>query len=103
MSDGEHARDRFEPRLGRRVTVLDEEPRATEVSVTSRQSPPVPERSPDGPADPNRSKAAVRRGPLLAVCGLCGGAGASTFAYLIARGGRAQQPTPGARRRHRRP
>ena len=86
MSDGEHARDRFEPRLGRssRVTVLDEEPRATEVSVTSRQSPPVPERSPDGAADPNRSTAAVRRGPLLAVCGLCGGAGASTIAYLTA-------------------
>ena len=54
------------------------------MSVISRQSPPVPERSPDGAADPNRSTAAVRRGPLLAVCGLCGGAGASTLAYLIA-------------------
>ena len=86
MSDGQHAGDRFEPRLGRssRVTVLDEEPRGTEVSVTSRQSPPVPERSLDGVADLNRSTAAVRRGPLLAVCGLCGGAGASTIAYLTA-------------------
>ena len=26
----------------------------------------------------------ARRGPLLAVCGLCGGAGASTLAYLVA-------------------
>ena len=26
----------------------------------------------------------MRRGPLLAVCGLCGGAGASTIAYLTA-------------------
>ena len=86
MNDSEHVRDRFEPRLGRssRVTVLDQEPNATEVSVTSRQPPPVPERSPDGAADLNRSTAAVRRGPLLAVCGLCGGAGASTLAYLTA-------------------
>ena len=28
--------------------------------------------------------ASLRRGPLLAVCGLCGGAGASTLAYLTA-------------------
>ena len=28
--------------------------------------------------------AGLRRGPLLAVCGLCGGAGASTIAYLTA-------------------
>jgi Flp pilus assembly CpaE family ATPase len=30
------------------------------------------------------SPASARRGPLLAVCGLCGGAGASTLAYLTA-------------------
>jgi MinD-like ATPase involved in chromosome partitioning or flagellar assembly len=42
---------------------------------------------------PRSSKAAPRRatpmsgtqGPLVAVCGLCGGAGASTLAYLLAR------------------
>lgn len=32
-------------------------------------------------AEPQRQ---VTRGPLLAVCGLCGGAGASTLAYLVA-------------------
>ena len=33
---------------------------------------------------PEESRTRVTRGPLLAVCGLCGGAGASTLAYLVA-------------------
>jgi len=39
------------------------------------------------PSDNDRAPAIAaspRRGPLLAVCGLCGGAGASTLAYLTA-------------------
>jgi Flp pilus assembly CpaE family ATPase len=39
------------------------------------------------PSDNHRApaiSAGVRRGPLLAVCGLCGGAGASALAYLTA-------------------
>ncbi|MGN6168824.1 MAG: hypothetical protein ACTHQQ_11735, partial [Solirubrobacteraceae bacterium] len=35
------------------------------------------------PAD-EQQVAAARPGPLLALCGICGGAGASTLAYLIA-------------------
>jgi Flp pilus assembly CpaE family ATPase len=35
---------------------------------------------------PAESRAPVASGPLLAVCGLAGGAGASTLAFLVARG-----------------
>ena len=46
-------------------------------------------RRPDANREPTRATAQLgwrraRRGSLLAVCGLCGGAGASTLAYLIA-------------------
>ena len=53
------------------------------MSVISRQ-PPVPPGSSNGATTMLSSPASVRRGPLLAVCGLCGGAGASTLAYLTA-------------------
>jgi cellulose biosynthesis protein BcsQ len=60
-----------------------ERPRATAMSVISRQ-PPDPPRSSNGATTMLSSPASARRGPLLAVCGLCGGAGASTLAYLTA-------------------
>ena len=41
----------------------------------------IGESAPDSGTEP---RADARRGPLLAVCGLCGGAGASTLAYLVA-------------------
>ena len=40
------------------------------------------------------AKVATPRGPLLAVCGLCGGAGASTLAYLIAAAVARSSPRP---------
>ena len=60
-----------------------ERSRATAMSVISRQ-PPVPPGSSNGATTMLSSPASARRGPLLAVCGLCGGAGASTLAYLTA-------------------
>jgi len=59
-----------------------ERSRATATSVISRQPPVSPESN--GATTMRSSPASVRRGPLLAVCGLCGGAGASTLAYLTA-------------------
>ena len=53
------------------------------MSVISRQ-PPVPPGLSNGAMTMRSSPASARRGPLLAVCGLCGGAGASTLAYLVA-------------------
>ena len=61
----------------------DEPSRATAMSVISRQ-PPVSPGSSNGATTMLPSPASARRGPLLAVCGLCGGAGASTLAYLTA-------------------
>jgi len=60
-----------------------ERPRATAISVIPCQ-PPDPARSSNGATTTLSSTASARRGPLLAVCGLCGGAGASTLAYLTA-------------------
>lgn len=60
-----------------------ERQRATAMGVISRE-PPVPSESSSGARMMRPSRAAARRGPLLAVCGLCGGAGASTLAYLTA-------------------
>jgi len=47
---------------------------------------PGPRSDPESPPQPVRAEPApqVRRGLLLAVCGCCGGAGASTLAYLVA-------------------
>ena len=67
------ASDRVGPQAGRpsRITVLAEEPPAA--------SNPGPNH------DVARGAArGVERGALLAVCGLCGGAGTSTLAYLVA-------------------
>jgi MinD-like ATPase involved in chromosome partitioning or flagellar assembly len=57
---------------------------ATPVPCLAVLSDPPPE--PDPGPEPARSEPSlqVRRGPLLAVCGCCGGAGASTLAYLVA-------------------
>ena len=44
--------------------------------------------------DRRRPKAAPRLGPLLAVCGLTGGAGTTTIAYLVARAAARQQAEP---------
>jgi MinD-like ATPase involved in chromosome partitioning or flagellar assembly len=67
------------PDRARRLRVLD-----------APQVGPAPQVRPDSEkaADPDRARrmrpvAAVRPGALLAVCGLCGGAGTSTLAYLI--------------------
>ena len=45
------------------------------------EHPPADATVPDGQSGP---RARTARGALLAVCGLCGGAGASTLAYLVA-------------------
>ena len=45
-------------------------------------------------ASRRRPKAAPRLGPLLAVCGLTGGAGTTTLAYLVARAAARQQAEP---------
>ena len=58
----------------------DERSRTTAMGVISRQ-PPVSPGSSNGARMMRSSPSCVRRGPLLAVCGLCGGAGASTLAY----------------------
>jgi hypothetical protein len=50
---------------------------------------PVHEPSPDSP---RRAGRATGTSPLLAVCGLCGGAGTSTLSYLVARFAVAQAP-----------
>ncbi|HTX11596.1 MAG TPA: hypothetical protein VME22_23435 [Solirubrobacteraceae bacterium] len=60
----------------------DERSRTTAMGVISRQPPVSPGSS--GARTMLSSPSSVRRGPLLAVCGLCGGAGASTLAYLTA-------------------
>ena len=55
-------------------------------------SEPTAEHS-GAPAEVEHGPTAVR-GPLLAVCGLCGGAGASTVAYLIALAAARADPKP---------
>jgi len=52
------------------------------MSVISRQRPVSP--GANGATTMLSSPSSAGRGPLLAVCGLCGGAGASTVAYLTA-------------------
>lgn len=54
------------------------------MSVAS-SGPRAPAAEPRSRSDAQLAPSPVRRGPLVAVCGLCGGAGASTLAYLIAR------------------
>ena len=78
-----------------------ERSRATAMSVISRQ-PPVPPGSSNGATTMRSSPASARRGPLLAVCGLCGGAGASTLAYLTALAAARRDDGAVLRRRHRR-
>jgi Flp pilus assembly CpaE family ATPase len=59
------------PRRAMRLTVIDD-------------PPPTGDRRPADRGRQHDATTAHRRGPLLAVCGLCGGAGTSTLAYLIA-------------------
>jgi len=63
-----------------RLAVLAEKPRARTAGL------PDPHSDPEPPPQAVRAEPAlqVRSGPLLAVCGCCGGAGASTLAYLVA-------------------
>jgi Flp pilus assembly CpaE family ATPase len=63
------------PARPRRLTVIDRQSPAGEPGSRLAARPAL------GSADGPRAV----RGPLLAVCGLCGGAGASTMAYLTAR------------------
>src|SRR5258708_8512026 len=78
------------------------------------QSPPVntpwptdPQTEPEPPRSIGERPLPVRRGQLLAVCGLCGGAGASTLAYLVplaaAREGSEPVLVADTRGTHRRP
>lgn len=62
------------------LAVLAEDPPASTAALPDPPSEPEPR------AQPVRAEPAlpVRHGPLLAVCGCCGGAGASTLAYLVA-------------------
>jgi Flp pilus assembly CpaE family ATPase len=74
MSASEPANDRrVEPRRARAslVTVIADERSGVSSEPSNDHLTPV-------------MSARTRRGPLLAVCGLCGGAGASTIAYLAA-------------------
>jgi len=74
MSVSEPAHDHpLDPPRARtsRLTILAEERSGALTQASNNQHAPV-------------SSADQRRGALLAVCGLCGGAGASTIAYLIA-------------------
>jgi len=59
-----------------------ERSRAAPMGVISRHPPVSP--ASNGATTMLSSPSSVHRGPLLAVCGLCGGAGASTLAYLTA-------------------
>ena len=59
---------------------------AEEVCATAEREEPR-----NSVSESERSAAAVR-GPLLAVCGLCGGAGTSTLAYLVALAGAREGP-----------
>src|SRR5690348_16653551 len=59
-------------------------PRAGRVTVVAHEGEPANE----------RQVAAPRPGPLLAVCGVCGGAGASTLAYLFALAGARETTQP---------
>jgi Flp pilus assembly CpaE family ATPase len=74
-------------RAGRLDIVVDER-------ADTQPQAAVAEQSAAGlPAEPDRAGTPVQ-GPLLAVCGLCGGAGASTLAYLVARAAARAGPGP---------
>ena len=66
------------PRQVRRLTVVAEERGDTKPSAR------VTERDADALPDESEPTSIVAHGPLLAVSGLCGGAGTSTVAYLLA-------------------
>jgi MinD-like ATPase involved in chromosome partitioning or flagellar assembly len=66
------------PARPRRLTVIADAPRAAGEPGSRRRTQPGVGGQPDPGPEPQAAC-----GPLLAVCGLCGGAGASTVAYLI--------------------
>lgn len=66
------------PRKVRRLTVVVDERADTEPDA------PVPEQNAVASPDETRPVSALAPGPLLAVAGLCGGAGTTTLAYLLA-------------------
>src|SRR5450755_4420301 len=71
-----HARDRAAAAEGDAESPAERPSRPTVISEHR-----IGESAPDSETEP---RADACRGPLLAVCGLCGGAGASTLAYLVA-------------------
>jgi hypothetical protein len=73
--------DEAPPARLRRLTVIDRQSAAGEPGSPGVRPEPGSAAGP-GPARPRQPHT---RGPMLAVCGLCGGAGASTVAYLTAR------------------
>jgi MinD-like ATPase involved in chromosome partitioning or flagellar assembly len=81
VARGSHT-DEAPPTRPRRLTIIDRKPPAGEPGSRLDAQP-----DPGSAAEPGqaRERQPHARGPLLAVCGLCGGAGASTIAYLIAR------------------
>ena len=82
------------PRRPRRLTIVDaaahDEPEAVALPATTPPDPAAAVGTPPTPETDVASRPAPaqrgqpERGPLLAVCALCGGAGASTLSLLIA-------------------
>ena len=78
------------PASAPRLAVLADEPPASTTGLAGPHSDPDPPPQPVMAEPPHQ----VRRGPLLAVCGCCGGAGTSTLAYLVALAAARARPEP---------
>ena len=82
------------PRKSRRLTVV--------VDERADTGEPAPAAEPNAapPRRPAHDPSVLAQGPLLAVSGLCGGAGATTLAYLVATCTPHAKARAGAGRRH---